>query len=217
MKFLLPTLVLVAGVSLPAFAQEAPAPDAAMRPPADTAMARPSAQQMEAMQKVREQMRQIHTNARLQMLGSLTPAHRAALANIIGQLAIAPNPNRKAAEAQIDALLSNSEKSSVLNAEASARTNSRSLMESARTQFEATLSADDRAKMQARDAARQQRMAQGQTRGREFGAETPDAGRSLLRVSSAGGGLEGGPGEGGRGGDFMRGMHGGPPPGAPAN
>ncbi len=213
MKLLwIPTLALVATISLPALAQEAPPPDGP-RPGTDTAMAPPSTQQMEAMQKFRDQVRQIHSTARLQMLGSLTPAHRAALANIIGQLAIAPNPNRRAAEAQIDALLTGGEKTAVLNSEASARNASRSLMENARTQFEASATPDERAKMQARDAARAQRETQGPSR--QTTAETPDAGRTLLRIAEGGGREEGpgmGPMMGHRTGDAM--MRGGPPPGA---
>jgi hypothetical protein len=178
MKFLIPALALVATVSLPAFAQEAP----------DATSARPSTQQMEAMQKLHEQMRQIHDQARLQMLGSLSPAHRAAIANIIGQLAIAPNPNRRAAAAQIDALLSNGEKQSVLTAEAGERTNSRSLMESAHAQIEASATPEERAKMQARDQERASRMAAMQNRPQR----TPDAGMTLLRMA---GGGPGGPGE----------------------
>ena len=208
MKFWFPALALVATVSLPALAQEAPPPDA-MRPGGEAAMARPTPQQMEAMQKLHEQMRQIHMQSRLQMLGSLTAAHRAALANIIGQLAIAPQPNRRAAEAQIDALLSPAEKNAVLTSEATARTNSRTLMESARAQFEASLPADDRAKMQARDASRAAR--QNQTRPQM----TPDAGRALLRIA---GGGEGGPGEGGRMGEHrMGGFMPGPGPGGASN
>jgi hypothetical protein len=200
MKFLIPALALVATVSLPAFAQEAP----------DATSARPSTQQMEAMQKLHEQMRQLHDQARLQMLGSLSPAHRAAVANIIGQLAIAPNPNRRAAAAQIDALLSNGEKQSVLTAEAGERTNTRSLMESARAQMEASATPDERAKMQARDQQRASRMAAMQNRPQR----TPDAGMTLLRIA---GGGPGGPGERAdmgarRMGAFERG---GPPPDAP--
>ena len=210
MKFLwLPAMALVATVSLPALAQEAP-PQDGPRPAIDAAMARPSMQQMEAMQKVHEQLRQIHTTARLQMLGSLSPAHRAALANIIGQLAIAPTPNRRAAEAQIDALLSNGEKSSVLGIEANARTTSRSLMTNEREQMEASATPDERAKLQARDAARAQRESQG--RARQAIAETPDAGRTLLRLSEMGG-FGGGP-EDGRMGRRMGDAP--PPPGAPA-
>jgi hypothetical protein len=204
MKFLIPALALVATVSMPAFAQEAP----------DATSARPSTQQMEAMQKLHEQMRQLHDQARLQMLGSLSAAHRTAIANIIGQLAIAPNPNRRAAAAQIDALLSNGEKQSVLTAEANERTNSRSMMESARAQFEASATPEERAKMQARDQERATRMAQRQNRPQR----TPDAGMTLLRIAGggpAGPGGPGGPGEmGARRGaaEFDRG---GPPPGAP--
>ncbi len=198
MKFWFPALALVATVSLPALAQEAP--DA-------TTATRPSTQQMEAMQKLHEQMRQLHDQARLQMLGSLSPAHRAAIANIIGQLAIAPNPNRRAAEAQIDALLSNGEKQSVLNVEATERTNSRTMMQSMRSQFEASATPEERAKMQERDARRQARGTQNRPQ------ITPDAGRTLLRMA-AGGGEPGGPGGmgGHRMGEFGRG---GPGPGAP--
>ena len=207
MKFWFPALALVATVSLPALAQEAP-PPGDTRPSTDATFARPSTQQMEQMQKLHEQMRQLRSQARLQMLGSLSAAHRAAIANIIGQLAIAPTPNRRAAEAQIDALLSNGEKQSVLNVEATERTNSRTMMESMCAQFEASATPEERAKMQAREAARQSR---GTMNDRP--KMTPDAGRTLLRMAAGGGGPEGPGGMGGhRMGEFGRG---GPGPGAP--
>ncbi len=198
MKFWFPTLALVATVSLPALAQEAPTPGDMPRP-GDATMARPSTQQMEAMRALHTQMRQIHEQSRLTALGALTPAHRVALANIIGQLAIAPNPNRRAAEMQIDALLSPNEKNAVLSAEANERTGARSLMESARAQMEAAATPDERAKMQARDAARAQREAEGRQR---MTAMTPDAGRTLLRYAAGGGERMGGP-MGGRVGAFQ--------------
>jgi hypothetical protein len=170
-------------------AQTSPAPEAAA-----ASFPHPNTAQMEQM---RAQMEQIHARTRQQMLASLTPAHRAAVANIIGQLAIAPNPNRQAAAAAIDALLSPGERNSVLSVETAAHTQARSLMEASRAQFEASLSADQRAEMQARMDARtdEHRGAMNRTR------PAPDAGSVLLRL---GGGEEhrgvGGP------------MGGGPPP-----
>ncbi len=197
MKFLLPTLALVAATSLPALAQEAPPAGAMPPPPASDVALRPTTEQMAAMQKVREQMRQLHETTRLQVLGSLSAAHRAALANIIGQYAIAPHPDERATVAQIDAMLSAGEKQSVINAETASRANGRALMESVRAQFEASASPDERAKMEARDAKRaqfeQQRAASGRPQ------MTADAGRTLLHLAVSGAGPGPGPqGPGGR-------------------
>lgn len=67
---------------------------------------------------------------RAQMLAALSPAHRAFLASVVGQLAIASNPSPKAAIAQLDAKLTASEKSAILAAAKSARTKADALHKS---------------------------------------------------------------------------------------
>jgi hypothetical protein len=87
------------------------------------------------MRQMRQQMAQIHTQARTQMLGALTPAHRSLLANVAGQLAIAPAPNFRAAAQQLDTALSATEKQSILAADTSARNQMRTAFQQMRSQM----------------------------------------------------------------------------------
>ena len=154
-------------------------------PQAGQAQARPD---FAAMRQMHDQMKQLHLQARAQMLSALSPAHRALLANIAGQLAISPNPDRAAAARALDAALSQGESRSIMTTATGARTQQRALMEAARTKFEATLSADQRAQMAQRDS---ERSARPQPRN-----ET--AGHELLDTALGGmhGGHEFGPGHG---------------------
>jgi uncharacterized membrane protein YdfJ with MMPL/SSD domain len=86
--------------------------------------------------QMHEKMEALHTQSRTEILNALTPAHKAAVANIIGQLAVAPNPNPEAAAHQLDALLSGGERSSILRIHESMRTQMRSLMESMHSQMQ---------------------------------------------------------------------------------
>jgi len=112
----------------------------------------PTAAQRAAMQQMRAQLEQVHLQTRSQMLASLTAQHRAAIANIVGQLALAPNPDPAVAARQVDLLLSAGEKQSVINVAANARNAMHSLMEQHRAQMESTMSADQRAQMAQREA-----------------------------------------------------------------
>jgi Spy/CpxP family protein refolding chaperone len=161
-------------------AQSSPSPDAAA-----PAVSHPS---FAAMQQMHEQLEQIHRQARLQMLASLTPAHRTLLASVIGQLAISANPDRQVAARSLDAALSQNEQRSVLSVATNAHTQERSLMEAARTQFEASLTPEQRAAMQERMASHEaQRPA-----GMALAAKEPaDAGMMLLDLA-IGAGHEGG-------------------------
>lgn len=68
-----------------------------------------------AMRQVHEQMTELYRTSRAKMLDALTPQHRQLLANVVGQLAIAPNPDRRAATEQLDAALTPAEKQAVLS------------------------------------------------------------------------------------------------------
>jgi hypothetical protein len=190
-------------------AQDAPAgmppavPDAASGSGAPPA---PNPARMAAMRAVREQMETLHKQTRLAMLASLTPQHRQQLATLIGQFAISANPDRQALERSVDALLTRNEAQSIVNLAASERTNSRSLMEAARAQMEASMTADERARMQARDA---QMASRGPRAMGMASARTPDPGAELLRTIVAAREPHGMPGMG------REGWHGGPPPDAP--
>jgi hypothetical protein len=97
MKKLLPAILAVALSALPigAFAGEAFAPS-------------PEMAQMES------QMHQLSVQARTATLQAITPQHRQLLAQIVGALAIAPDPDYAAASKQLDAALSQQEAQSVL-------------------------------------------------------------------------------------------------------
>lgn len=75
---------------------------------------------MAGMKQVFEQVEKIHRAERAEVLAALSPAHRELLASIVGNMAIAANPDHKAAAARLDAALSQSEKSAVLGAHTSA-------------------------------------------------------------------------------------------------
>ena len=69
------------------------------------------------MAKMKAQMATMeaaHKAVRAKILAALTPAHRALLADLVGQLAIAANPDPEAARAKLDAALSASEKTNIL-------------------------------------------------------------------------------------------------------
>jgi hypothetical protein len=160
------------------FARDAPPPG----PPTVAADA-PNPQRFAAMRQDRQQMEQLHAQARTQMLAALSPAHRTALANIVGQLAVAPNPDPRAAAQQLDALLSTGEKQSILNIETQVHAQMRTMMQAARARMEASLTPDQRAQMESRMTERQDRPHQKQQ---------PDAGRALLMTAIHAGG-PGGP------------------------
>ena len=183
----------------------APSIASAQAAPPGTGPATPSAQMRSAMQQARLQMEQIHTQARAQMLSALSPAHRTAVANVIGQMAVSPNPSRALAAHQIDAILTQAEGQSILRTHAAAKAQMQTIRTQMHTQFENSLTPDQRAQMEARRAAFAQQHPNGATRSGGFSSNDPGA--VLLRaLGPAGGpqhGMHGGPGG-----------PGGPPPGA---
>src|SRR5579875_1752962 len=96
--------------------------------------ASPGPGRFQAMRQMRQQMRQIETQARTQMLNALTPAHRTLLSNVVGQLAVSPTPDFRAAAQQLDSALSAGEKQSILNAETTARSQMRNAIAQMRSQ-----------------------------------------------------------------------------------
>lgn len=120
MKYL-PVLGMAAALiaaGAPAMAQTAPStPDPAMRA---------------QFQQMRTQMEQIRTTERSAILNALTPAHKALLASVAGQLATSVTPDYDDAVTQLDNALSPGEKTAILNAAQSARTQMRSLMQNVR-------------------------------------------------------------------------------------
>ena len=147
----------------------------------------PSPQMRQQMRANFQQMETLHKQYRAQVLGALTPAHKQLYASVVGNLAIAASPDPKAAAAKLDAALSTSEKTAILNAD---------------SQFRAAMKAQSE-KMR---AAHPWPSPSGSPRPRRsHKPRTPDAGRILLAMA------------GGHGGMMMRGpgMHrggwGGPP------
>jgi len=164
-------LALAAGPA-PVFAQQAAPPDG---PP--PAFAKPSAQTIAVMQQSRAQMQQLRQHVRSRMLASLTPAHRTVFANLVGQLALSVAPDPRAAATQLDAILAPAEKQSVVNLAAAERTNMQAIMQQTRAAVEATLSADQRARMAQRDA-KMEAFRSSHPRA----AHAPDPGMILLRT-----------------------------------
>ena len=83
-----------------------------------------------------QQEQQLHQQLRSQVLAALTPVHRRELATLIGQLAIAPNPDLQAAATQIDRALLSSERGRILSAHQSFETQSRQLHEQMRAEMQ---------------------------------------------------------------------------------
>lgn len=94
--------------------------------------ASPAPGHFQGMRGMHRQIVQIETQTRAQMVNALTPANRTLLANVAGQLAIAPNPDLRASAQQLDAALSSSEKQAIINADSSARTQIRTVFQNAR-------------------------------------------------------------------------------------
>jgi len=99
-------------------------------PPADQQQAAPGQGQRDPQRaQFMQQMRQLHEQFRASVLGSLTPANRQLLANVVGQLAIAPQPDFKGASARLDRALSSNERNSILTASQNFHTQSKALFE----------------------------------------------------------------------------------------
>jgi hypothetical protein len=127
-----------------------PPPDGAPGAMAPAAAGTPDPARMATMREARAAAERIREQARLAMLGALTPQHRTQLGTLVGEFATAATPDVALTAKQIDALLSAREARAIVLAEQTARTNEQSLHEEERARFEATLSAEERAKMQAR-------------------------------------------------------------------
>ncbi|MBV9104346.1 MAG: hypothetical protein JO060_12215 [Candidatus Eremiobacteraeota bacterium] len=124
---------------------------------------------MAQFQQAHERMRQLHQQARSQVLASLSAAHKQAVANIVGQLAISASPNPDAAARQINALLTPSESQSVVRIHNGLRSQMQSLMQSLHAQMQPAAGAPPRLERQEMN-------------------ESTDAGHLLLKL------LVGGPG-----------------------
>ena len=67
-------------------------------------------------QQFHQREERLHQQFRAQILGTLSADQRNQAANLIGQLAVSSNPDPKAAAQQLDSILSQGQKQSILNA-----------------------------------------------------------------------------------------------------
>lgn len=135
-KVLLALSLALTMIPVAALADDSNTPGA---PPALTAAQRQA--MFKTFQTFHQQEEQLHQQMRTQVLASMTPAHRSAVAGVIGQLAVAPNPNPKLAAQQLDALLSQGEQQRILAAHSAFRTQSKTLHDQMRAQLKSELPA----------------------------------------------------------------------------
>lgn len=202
MKIKLPALLLALG-TVPSFALAQSAPPApAVNPGGPMQTPSPQMRQMmrehmAAMRQFMERMRTEQRATRAKMLAELSAAHRLAVAHIVGELAISPSPDLRAAARQIDAVLSASERAAVLATARAQMAQMHAQMEQMRAQMQAAM-AQMHAQMQRMHG--QMWVSNGHERGHEH--HTPDAGRALLHSLL--------PGQ--EGPRMLIRMHGAPPP-----
>lgn len=119
-------LAFIAAIPALAFAQATSSPNMPRRP--DFQAMRQAMQRHEALQ------RQFRAN----VLAALTPAHRNLLASVVGQMAIAPSPDPRAAAQRLDAALTPAERNAIAAAEQSFMAQQRSLRDQMMAQFRAS-------------------------------------------------------------------------------
>ncbi len=133
MKRLLVPAVLAAALTIAPALSLADESNGAPQPPPGFAI----------MEQAHSKVEQLHSQARLSMLNALTPAHRTLLAQVVGQLAIAANPDAAAASRQLDASLSPTESRTIVSINTSLEQQTRTIMESAHQQMMKSLPPGD--------------------------------------------------------------------------
>jgi hypothetical protein len=93
----------------------------------------------QTFQRFFQQEEQLHQQMRSQILSSLSPVHRREVAAVIGQLAVAQNPDPQAAAKQLDMALSPGERQRIMAAHESFRNQTIQLHEQMRTQMQSEL------------------------------------------------------------------------------
>ena len=100
----------------------------------------PTADQRQAIHQTFEQFRQqeeqLYQQMRYQMLSAMSPVHRRAVGALIGELAIASNPDPQAAARQLDGMLSGAERQRIIAAHTSFESQSRQLHEQMHEQLQ---------------------------------------------------------------------------------
>lgn len=123
-----------------AMAQDAPSAAAVPAPPPHPQLTPAQRQAMfKTMSDFHDKEMQLHKQLRSQMLGALSPEHRTAVANVIGQLAISASPDPGAAAKQIDALLTPAEKQAITTAHTQFSDQSRTLMQQMMSQMKSEM------------------------------------------------------------------------------
>jgi hypothetical protein len=111
-------------------------------PPAAPASALTPAQRQamyKTMQTFRDKERELHQQMRSQILSALTPAHRNAVAGVIGEMVIADKPDPIAAAKQIDGVLSPGEQQAILAAHNAFVSQSQTLLQQMHAQLQSEL------------------------------------------------------------------------------
>ena len=144
MRNVLLALALAVSASSAAYAQVA----GTVSPGSATGAAPIGQRDRAAMQQLQAQMQVARQQERAAMLGALSPAHKALLSQLAGELAVSVTPDYAAAARRLDAALTPAESQAVIRAHQAFKQQSRSLMESARAQFEKTLPPDQAQKME---------------------------------------------------------------------
>lgn len=105
----------------------------------------PTPDQRQAMHQTFEQfgqqMEQLHQQMRSQILSTLSSVQRREVATVIGELAIAPNPDFQAAAKRIDAVLPSGTQGRILASLATFRDQLRQLRDQMRTQLQSEMPA----------------------------------------------------------------------------
>jgi hypothetical protein len=100
-------------------------------PPPDAGPHGPSSAMRANMQK----MMQAHEAFRSSVLAALSSEHKALLAKVVGEMAVAEKPDAKAAAAQLDGALSSAEKQSILSAASQMEAQMKSMRDSMMAQW----------------------------------------------------------------------------------
>ncbi|HEV3092140.1 MAG TPA: hypothetical protein VGX91_11945 [Candidatus Cybelea sp.] len=112
---------------------------------ADSNAAPPTDQQRQAMHQTLErfaqQEEQLHQQMRSQILASLSPVHRRAVAAEIGNLAVSENPDPDATAKRIDAILGGGERQRIIEAHQAFANQSRQLHDQLKQQMESMMPA----------------------------------------------------------------------------
>src|SRR5579872_2676528 len=152
MKHLIPAAMLAVALSLPvgAIAGELPAP--APIPPREAQALHLTAAQQQQLDQIwsgaSSRLKDLHSQARNQILGVLTPSQRTLLAQIAGNLAIAANPDEDAAAQQIQNSLSPQQVQRVLSLHEALKQQAMSLMQAAHAQAQNVLTPQQRQQIQ---------------------------------------------------------------------